>query len=227
MNLADLWAEIESEHQWRSDELRFFRNQISQLESESERQVFRKALVLLLYAHFEGFCKFAFAHYIKAVNSEGLACGDVNFALATASLFGLFKELRNPKSKAVEFKNKLPEDAKLHQFARDREFLEGAHEYQKKGVAIPDEVVDTESNLKPLVLRKNLYRIGFPHDKFHSLEGQIDKLLNYRNKIAHGVIVAGIERKVYEELENDVKMIIFQIKSDIMNALSTKAYLRS
>jgi hypothetical protein len=227
MNLGALWTEIEAEQTWRTDELRFFHNQVAKLHREDERKIFRKSLVLLLYAHFEGFCKFAFAHYIKAINSEGLTCREVNAALGAATLARMFAELRNPEKKAREFGNALPDDAKLHRFAREREFVEKSSEFETRFVTIPDDVVDTESNLKPVVMKKNLYKIGLDHNRFSSFDGQISKLLQFRNNIAHGVQVAGLEHNEYDQLRSDVSLIMTQIKRDVMSALQNKAYLRT
>jgi hypothetical protein len=227
MNLASLWAEIEEEHTWRVDELRFFQNQLFAIESEARQKTYRKALVLLLYSHFEGFCKFAFSHYVRAINSEGLNCADVNWSIAAASLSELFAQLRHPDSKCVEFRNTLPDDAKLHRFARDREFLANVNLFDAKAVAVPDEIVDTESNLKPVVLRKILFRIGMQYDRFVPLEGRINRLLNMRNNIAHGVHVGGVEKTDYESLRDDVNVIMTQVKRDVMTALSSGEYRRA
>jgi HEPN superfamily RiboL-PSP-like protein len=47
-----------------------------------------------------------------------------------------------------------------------------------------------ESNLKPVVLRKILFRLGFPPETFASHEGTIHRLVNRRNNIAHGLSAA-------------------------------------
>ncbi len=62
MSLSQLWTEIENEQSWRFDEIRFFQNRLAEIKSEEDREKYRKALVLILYSHFEGFCKFAFLH---------------------------------------------------------------------------------------------------------------------------------------------------------------------
>ncbi len=227
MNIADLWAEIEAEQTWRQDEVRFFQNQLGNFASDDDKNKYRKALILLLYAHFEGFCKFAFTHYVKAINLENLTCGQANYAIAAASLSEIFQALCNLDKKSSEFKNILPEDKKLHIFARDKEFLENVNKFESKALAIPDELVDTESNLKPVVLRKNLFKLGFPHDKFEHLEGQINKLLQFRNNIAHGANISGIGKDDYEKLRDDVNLIISEVKQEIMSALQNSAYLRT
>lgn len=225
MNLDSIWAQIELEQTWRTDEIRFFDNQASKLEMVDQEK-FRRANILLLYAHYEGFCKFVFIVYLDAVNNEGISCSDANFSLAAATLEKVFYELRNPESKAVEFKNSLPDDKKLHVFARDKEFIENSTNFQNRIVSISEKVVDTESNLKPVVLRKTLYRLGFPHDGLKTVEGDISWLLNIRNEIAHGANGRGISAQEYEKLRRSAFKVMDTVKRYVMDALTAKEYLR-
>jgi hypothetical protein len=226
MNSAELWAEIEADQAWRLDEIRFFQNRLSDLDSEDEKSQFRRALILILYAHFEGFFKFALAHYIRAINQIDLTCREAQPALAAATMADVFRDLRNPNSKCPEFRNTLPEDAKLHRFARDKEFVERFESFEQRRVNIADDVIDIESNLTPPVIRKNLYYLGFPSDKFAAFEGHVNKLLAYRNPIAHGETRKGIKAEDYEALRDAAYEIMHAIKRDIMQAIETREYLR-
>jgi hypothetical protein len=225
MNISELWAEIESEQTWRMDEIRFFQNQLINIDSE-KREQYRRSLVLILYAPFEGFCKFAFAHYMKAINTFKMKCNEANYAIAASALSEVFMTLRNSEKKSDIFRRSLPDDSQLHRFARDREFLERISEIDHLVVLLDDKIIDTESNLKPVVLQKILYRLGLPYDKFDNLRGQINKLLNYRNKIAHGEMKDGIPEKEYISLRDDVFFIMDEVKREIMNALENRKYLR-
>lgn len=227
MNIAALYAEMEADQQWRQDEVRFFQNQLASIADEDEKNQFRKALVLVLYAHFEGFCKFALTLYVDSVNASGISCGDANHAIAAASLADIFMALRSPDSKCNEFRNSLPDDTKLHRFARDREFIERITDFANRPVSIPDKVVDTESNLNPIVLRKNLFRLGFPYDLFNEHEGKINKLLGYRNSIAHGERQRGIAALEYNGLRQSTFTIMSEVKTMVMKALQERAFLRS
>lgn len=227
MNLSELWAEIESEQTWRTDEIRFFQNQLINIDVESKKDQHRRSLVLILYAHYEGFCKFAFAHYLKAINTCNIKCSEANYAIASATLSKLFLTLRNPKKKNDIFRRSLPDDSQLHKFARDREFLERISEIEHIIVSLDDKIIETESNLKPVILQKLLYRLGLPYEKFDDLRAQINKLLSYRNKIAHGETRDGISEVVYISLRDDVLFIMNEVKREIMNALENEKYLRS
>lgn len=227
MNLAELRAELELDRAWREDEIRAFQNWGAALTDDEELKRYRRALVLLLYAHYEGFCKFALTLYVSAVNQVGISCGEATCAIAAASLADLFHDLRDPEKKCDLFRRELPHDAKLHRFAREREFIERTAEIDKHPINIPDGVVDTESNLSPLVLRKNLYRLGLPHDQFEDQDGEIHKLLNIRNEISHGSLKEGVDKKLYEELRTATSTIMSGLGAGVMKALSDRAYART
>jgi hypothetical protein len=127
---------------------------------------------------------------------------------------------------AFVFSATLPDDAKLHQFAREREFIERTSELEKLSVNLNDEVVDTESNLSPTVLKKNLYRLGLPHEKFDGYKDEINELLAIRNGISHGSLKEGIEEKLYRQLRASTYSIMSGISVDLMTALGKTAYVR-
>lgn len=226
MNLATIRAQLEQELAWRTEEINFFHNACASIKDEAEREKFRRAIVLLLYANFEGFCKFALSLYVDAINGENLDCEAANFALVAASLADVFATLRDGIRRAKEFRNKAPDDRKLHRFALDREFVERATELMCRKVAIPDGVVDTESNLTPVVLRKNLFRLGLPYESFSSLDPDIHRLLLCRNRIAHGETKDGIDVKEYEQLKKSALHIMNEIVRGITKAVSEGFHLR-
>ncbi len=226
MNIAALRAELEADQAWRRDEIRFLQNQASLIGNVAQQALFRRAVVVLLYAHFEGFCSFALNLYVNAINQTGISCGEANHALAAASLADILAALRDPTRKCDQFRNALPDDTQLHRFARDREFLERSSEWDSTPVRIPESVIDTESNLKPIVLKKNLYRLGLPHDRFSCVDGEIHRLLNTRNKIAHGETKSGVDYGEYEALRTAVFFIMDEVTLEVTRALREKAFLR-
>ena len=226
MNLPDLSAQLELELAWRQAEIRFFQNRGTTLIKVEEQDQYRRAVILVLYAHFEGFCKFAFDLYRTAINGEKVACQDASPAIAAAGWARLFKELRDPSTKCIEFRHALPDDTKLHRFARDREFMERTIEFGRLDVTIPDDFVDTESNLKPVVLRKILFRLGLPYDQFSQHEGKIHRLLRVRNEIGHGETRSGVNATDYGELRAIVFEIMEAIKRQVLESLRQNHFLR-
>ncbi len=171
MNIASLRAELEAERLWRDDEVRALQNLGEGLKAPEEKDQYRRSLVLMLYAHFEGFCKFALSLYCTAINRAQVQCDEADYALVAASLSVAFRDLRSPNKKSDIFRRQLPDDAKLHNFAREKEFIERSAELLRRAVEIPDGAVDMESNLTPLVLSKNLFRLGFNHNACEQWHG--------------------------------------------------------
>jgi hypothetical protein len=227
MDLADIRAQLESELTWRQNEMRLLHNQLEFIEKYEEKKRYRKSLVVMLYSHFEGFCKTAFLIYINAINKERFKCFEMNDYIITANFANIFTALEIPDSKCKIFKPKLPDDAKLHKFCRQVNFISGLNNFLSTEAKIPEEVIDTESNLKREVMRKILFRLGFPYDAFKKHEDQIKDLLQVRNQIAHGTLVSGIEEDVYQKFEGSAYKIMSELMNLLMEALINKVYLRN
>ena len=227
MKLAEVRAELEEELSWRLEEIRFFRNRLSDFRKEEERDRYRRAMVVMLYSNFEGFWKAAFMIYVNAINSYRVRCSDATESLVAAAFTDVFEALADGGRKSDHFRSSAPDDTKLHRFCRHSEFVGRMHEFCSQIVAIePDAVVDTESNLKPGVIRKNLYRLGFKHDAFKNHEGTVDWLLKWRNKIAHGETRSGVKDSEYEPLERAVIDVMKAVLRFIYESLRERRYLR-
>ena len=226
MTPDELRAQLEEDLTWRMDEIRFFQNIEGKLD-ELERDQFRRSLILIVYSHFEGFCKLAFTTYSVAITAEQLSCFKADAAIVAATLDEVFKALRNPESKSDFFRDSAPDDGKLHVLAREIEFVQRARSAMRAVVSIPESAVDMESNLKPVVLRKNLFRLGLKLDSLKEHEGSIHKLLNYRNNIAHGSSKAGISAKEYEVLRDAVSSLMNGVLHLVYEAFVGKLYLNA
>lgn len=76
MDVAEVRAELEEELTHRLDEIRFFRNQLDEIDAVDEKERYCKCLIVMLYAHFEGFWKAAFSIYLNVINQENIKCKD-------------------------------------------------------------------------------------------------------------------------------------------------------
>jgi hypothetical protein len=217
---------VEEERAWREKELRFLRNQVALLSAESDRYIARKALVVMLYAHFEGTCRALLSIYVNKLNLLQLKAHNVAPSLSAASLSDVFRGLRDPNKKCRVFARQLPDDSALHRFARDKEFIEVAWKFAERTVTIDvDDVVDTESNLKPIVLRKILFRLGLDPELAEPWEGTINQLLQRRNDVAHGSARVGLTEKDYAKLEQAVTLVIDDLVQAVSRAVSEQHYL--
>ena len=105
--------------------------------------------------------------------------------------------------------------------------MERFHLFLDDIASIPDEISDTQSNLKPEVLYKILFQLGFSLDFFKDYQGEIQKLLNYRNNIAHGGHQEAIEKFPYDEIKSSIILIIEAIRELIRDSLYENRYLQS
>lgn len=224
--LETLWAEIEEELSWRQAEIRFLQNCSSELSKREDIEKFHRSLVVMLYAHLEGFAKYALMHYVRSINDAQVSCKDVKYAIAAASLAEVFNALSNNQRVSKLFKKELPDDKKLHRNSRQIEFLERIDEFRSATVVLGDSVVDFESNLKPHILRKNLFQLGLDHEQFASLDGDLNRLLNLRNEIAHGSRMHSISESEYIQLRGMVFKMMREIMADIMSAIESRDFLR-
>ena len=228
MEVAEIRAELEEELSRRLEEIRFFRNQLGEIGRVDDKERYCKCLVVMLYAHFEGFWKAAFSIYLKAINQENIRCRDAAAQIAAASMSDLFNALADPNSKCSFFRLSAPDDTKLHRFARHSEFAERIDNAFDGTVEIPiDDVINTESNLTPVVLRKNLFRLGFSHEEFKEEEGTINELLRRRNDIAHGSAWKGVSLDSYLNLEAAVIRVMKRVVILIFESLNARRFLRS
>ncbi|REN01279.1 hypothetical protein DSI35_19995 [Mycobacterium tuberculosis] len=225
MTEDEFFTEIEQGWACRQDELLALQNLASKMEVGDADQ-YRRALVLMLYAHFEGGVKFSLQVYVKYLNELNITVGDASAEIAAASVSDVMHALRDPFRKCKEFSRDLPDDSGLHRFARDRELMAVLPEIMSRTLSIDDGVVDTDSNLKPVVLRRILYRIGLDYKLYAHHDGVINRLIRTRNSIAHGESMAGVSKEKYESLREPVFDVMRDVKVRLRGCLRSKVFLR-
>ncbi|MFE8954243.1 MAE_28990/MAE_18760 family HEPN-like nuclease [Streptomyces althioticus] len=213
MKISDLRLQLEEDLAWRLDELRHLRNSLL---GTADRGAWEarsmRAILVMQYAHLEGFTRNALSLYVSLVNSRQLPPDDLQPQLLAAALTGEFKALYSGEFSPPEVDGRLSRRVRGHVA-----FLERLRVLSAAPVEIAAEVaVSMEMNLSPDVLRRNLYMLGIPEDRVS--RGQytaIEFVKNTRNDIAHGsrteVIPPGLfdaHRKKCEQFMGDLSRII-------------------
>ncbi len=245
---------IEEDLFWRLEEINFFNNQLnnfraidsSEIEIERvkvEKDKYRKSLVLILYAHFEGFFRYSFEVYAEALNNENVEIHKVVEPLAASSnssefedyeditkYAGLDSDLFNREikklEKRIDFLSKV--EAKRNQPLK----LHIGNHSDKKSI------IYTASNLKSEIIERILYAFGVHQDlgisksEFGQLTGRITQLTIKRNIIAHGDNKAsefknGVPESEYSDFKNSFDKIVELIPIVITKAMNEKLYLKS
>ncbi len=191
-------AAIQADSAWRKKEISSLKQRIA-LADEEPRAILMRAGLLILYAHWEGFVRFASETYIAHINER--------ISRFNAPLSQHYRELL--MWRCLKRKGDFPH-AKS-----PMGFLDFMQDWRTSPeVLLSDEMIDAEANLDSRVLKKILRILDVPFVEFESKKNLIDeKLLGRRNPIAHG------QRRMlsfdeYREADREVRDLldIFQRK---------------
>ena len=222
----DILADLEADRASREAEIRLIENLISAASNDDDRDRLRRMLVVVIYSHLEGFCKFALISYSTAINSLGIECKDATAPIAAAGLTQVFKALRDSQSKHPAFRKAFPNDVDLHLAHREQEFISGYEEVSQIRVNIPDAAIDTKSNLDTDVLKKLLFRLGLDFAQVEIHRSSLNRLLGNRNAIAHGDRLKVPSDASVSEYLATVRTLMNFLQSQIYNALLESIFLR-
>jgi hypothetical protein len=183
-----LSLELEQEYSKRIYEItqieNFFRLN-SASTSEELSGIVLKSLIILLYAHFEGFCKKALKFYVIYINKMETFICDVKYGIAAASLHEDFEKLLNDRLPPPKKINGLHSDGLLWRHYRRSEFLLNYETCLKNLVKLKDDFIDAKSILEPKVLKNLLYQLDLDYTCVDLYAGDIHKLIYMRNDFAH------------------------------------------
>ncbi|HTN30373.1 MAG TPA: MAE_28990/MAE_18760 family HEPN-like nuclease [Pseudomonas sp.] len=229
LQLEEIASQLEIESTWRRTEYTQVKNALySNSSREEDKESFNKSLILLLYSNYEGFCKSAFAIYIEGINSLHLKRKEVKSTIRASSLQPVFDAYDQLDRKGKFFRNTLPDDTALHRLCRRTEFIDSMSDLNEAIVKLdPDKITDAESNLKPHILKKILYKSGLNAESVNNYEPLLSKVVNIRNAIAHGAQRGGIKPADFINYENAIHQTEECIKNIILKAVELAEYLEN
>ncbi len=176
---------------------------------DHQQELLRRSAVVILYAHWEGFFKYAVECYLQYVLRKGLK----------------YQQLR-PNFLALSCRAAMREVGMSHRLGPHLAVVDFLLFNQGNDARFPTSF-DAEDNLNSDVLKHALTEIGFPTDdhwsgKFLQIDGS---LLKNRNSIAHGDKVM-IDQPTYDELHRLVVELLDYSQTCIENAALEESYLR-
>ncbi|MDX8056063.1 MAE_28990/MAE_18760 family HEPN-like nuclease [Lentzea sp. BCCO 10_0798] len=185
MNVTDLRERLEEDLAWRIDELRHLRNELLGSQETSEWPVSAmRAILVMQYAHLEGFAQIAFSYYVDAVNARSLQAHEIKSNLFASACTAEFEALRTGGSGDQE-----DDDGRLSRRAKKQvEFVEKLRSISQTVVSIdPEAAVSMEMNFGKDVLKRTLYRLGIPESEVSTgYFASLEFVRRTRNDIAHG-----------------------------------------
>ena len=206
------WArQIESDLNWREAEIGLLKLLAASSVVDSDRQrVLLRALWAVLYAHYEGFCKFCWDLFLTAIESEGLPRSKLCDQIAKLSLMKIFKELRGDLSAN-----------NLWDF-----FHEGLATQLAEPVTFPLKL-ETQSNLWANLAMENNSAVGLSCPLFEQFRVQLNSLVNRRNEIAHGKKLVIRSLAAYQPYEDAAFLAMHELAVAVVDCLEKRDYLKN
>lgn len=185
MTLAEIRAELETDLSWRVEELRSLRNQLlgDFTTSDDWPVASLRALLVMQYAHVEGFTQTALGIYVNAINGAAVPTKDLRVELHAAALASEFKALRTGVPEDLNDTERLVRRAKRHV-----DFVQRVRLMESESIElVAEDAVSLEMNLGSEVLKKNLFILGIPSSSFSETTYKtLEFIRRNRNDIAHG-----------------------------------------
>lgn len=178
--MHDLIEEIQEENRWRDGELALFK----QNPQKVDIKLWNRMCLPMIYAHWEGYVVNSLKLLIGHLNSLELSPNEVPTKLVVLGLDKSYSSLSGKQSfdQRIDFTN------------RFKELFQKALKFKKE--------VDTKSNLNSKVLKELCTIFGFNFEAFKDVTSDIDRVVTFRNRIAHG------ENSIVPESEGIEKYII-------------------
>lgn len=208
--LLMLQDNLDEDFAWRIKELNLLKSQIPKTPNPLQTVLIRAAIAML-YAHWEGFVKYAAENYLNYVSLRGLRHEQLESCFVALCL-----------------RKKINEMDDTHRFDLQTAAVDFMLQQLNERAYIPYEgIIDTKSNLSFFVFRDICTVIGIDYKKYQLRENLIDKqLLEFRNTIAHGKYLS-MNFDEYQNVYNTIVAMMREIKDDIMNAAVTEKFKRN
>lgn len=176
-NLID---EIQAENNWRDGELATFKVNPQKVDNS----LWNRMCLPMIYAHWEGYVVSSLKLLIGHLNSLKLSPSEVPTNLIVLGLGTKYNSLSGKQS-----------------FDQKIVFTDSFIEIFKQAIKFQKDI-DTKSNLNGNVLKELCAVFGFNFNAFKDVIGDIEKIVMFRNRIAHG------ENSILPDSENIEKYIL-------------------
>jgi hypothetical protein len=202
--------EIEKDLAWRESEMGALKLLLAASVAGSDRQrALLRACSAMLYAHYEGFCKFCWTLMLDTIGANAHLRSDLSEPLARRAMATVFKTLRGNTS-----------DTNLWKFS-STEF-----QTELSQVAAFPEKIDTKSNLWPDLAREINMSVGLSCPLFGTHSAELGQLVGRRNDIAHGEKLEIANLSQFQKFEHAATLVMHELAIAVVNCLDEKEYLR-
>jgi len=206
--MENFLEEINADINWRMGQLATIKTLPYKYGMSLEHQEFLiKYLVPSCYAIWEGFIKNSFEIYTRQLNSLGMGLDEFSINIIVHSL----------ERKYPQIKSEIKDQRKIEEFFDDLFY------FTKNDFSISSKL-PTESNVNLKVTNNILRRFNLDLIPEAPYKGKLNKLLKYRNSIAHGDGNIPVSKKVIEEFSKTINELICDIFIRIETGYKNNTY---
>jgi hypothetical protein len=203
--------QVEQDLAWREAEMGSLKLLLASAPTGTDRhRALLRACSAMLYAHYEGFCKFCWTLLLDTIQAGAHIRRDLAEPIARRAMAPIFKRLRGDTSDVniwrfglIDFQSELAEKARF-----------------------ADEI-DTQSNLWPDLAQRINDSVGLSCPTFGSNAAELSQLVGRRNKIAHGEKLEIADLKQFRTFEHVAWLAMHDLAVAVVECLQNKSYLRA
>lgn len=203
----ELTDNIDNEYTWRFHEVASMKTNVQSMkESNKALSPMVRSLVMLSYAHWEGFVKYSSRYFFDYMNHLGLNKSQTNLALVASSL-----------RYSIVNKGKVDTNRLIYKVLIEDQY---------KPRYNVDEMSDADSNLNFEILEIISSNIGVDISSLSMKKNLLDEIvLGRRNKMAHGEF-DNLDKKYGLEVADAVLDFMYQFKTILENMIAQEEFRR-
>jgi hypothetical protein len=204
------WADqLDQDLDWRFAELALIKADLVKLQDGSpKRDALIRSLWVMLYAHYEGFSKFAWDLLLDGIEATGVTVGELSNKLAALSL-----------KQRLQYVKGTADVPSFYLFC-----LQDFPEVLKNEAKFAERYQGAVSNLPPDEYCRLCDQLGLENNVAQTCHGKLERLVTLRHEIAHGQKLLANNLKDYSEYENAASDVMIELALSVVETLDSKGY---
>jgi len=225
VKFEELRAQLEEDLAWRLDEIRHLRNALlGDVDQSQWPTAALRAILVMQYAHVEGFAHNAFSMYVDAINARKLRAHEIRAHLFACALTPEFDEIRRGGSEQETAEGRLTRRANSQVKFVDKLRTLGNSEV----VIDADRSISMEMNFGADVLRRTFFMLAIPESAVdHAYYTSLEFVRRARNDVAHGSRTEVISPRLFDRHQKVCEQFMNELARLIGSAVRQEWFMAS
>lgn len=208
--MPSIEEQIKHEIEWRTDEISIIKTTPFLFPfSDKQREVLKKHAIPTLYSLWEGFVVACSSMYSRELNSLRLSKNQIHINILAHSI-DMKYGLKNART----------------DFLKQISFIQNICEYIENEIELPI-IVPTESNINFKTINNILHRFNLSQLPEDPYKKRLDRLLFFRNKLAHGENSIPVTQEILDEMSFTVISAMHAVTESVLDGYIRQTYLHT